>query len=218
MAIADGDIEGFFEASDGIARQMKENKWREAALNPALGAAVVAGGLGGLHALPRNPFRTFDDGLIGISKTQEPNEAYTDKFDGTDKSYWTFEQRELARVHINPDGLLVHANGTPISGSEHYKQTYVVIQNDMYVTPLSDDGLKIVHSAVAAGQPILTGGEIVIVDGRIVHIDNFTGHYKTSEQRFEQFLKRLEMHGVQTPQKIVRFDPEVLWPDFRKRR
>ena len=52
------------------------------------------------------------------------------------------------------------------------------------------------HSTYVNGEPVLCAGAMTIVNGRIVYINNFSGHYKPRYENFVFYLETLRMMGI----------------------
>jgi hypothetical protein len=51
------------------------------------------------------------------------------------------------------------------------------------------------HSSLVGGSPVLAAGRLRAEQGRIVFIQNDSGHYKPDHQQMRNVLQRLELYG-----------------------
>ncbi|SJX61784.1 uncharacterized protein SRS1_12768 [Sporisorium reilianum f. sp. reilianum] len=56
------------------------------------------------------------------------------------------------------------------------------------------------HSSLLAGSLVTVAGVLKIKDGVIVSIYPWSGHYRSSSQHFEEFVRRLQQRGLDTSQ------------------
>lgn len=63
------------------------------------------------------------------------------------------------------------------------------------------------HSTFLAGGPIAAGGEISVVDGLVMAVNNASGHYYPGENLLNQFLHRLHASGVNLRGGVHTVDP-----------
>ncbi|SNX83188.1 uncharacterized protein MEPE_01894 [Melanopsichium pennsylvanicum] len=56
------------------------------------------------------------------------------------------------------------------------------------------------HSSLLAGSLVTVAGVLKVKDGIIVSIYPWSGHYRSSSQHFEEFIKRLQERGLDTSQ------------------
>ena len=77
----------------------------------------------------------------------------------------------------------------------------------IFVTDLSHNmyiGIKqrgrFQHSSLLAGSLVTVAGVLKVKDGLIVSIYPWSGHYRSSSQHFEEFIKRLQERGLDTSQ------------------
>lgn len=56
------------------------------------------------------------------------------------------------------------------------------------------------HSSLLAGSLVTVAGVLKVKDGVIVSIYPWSGHYRSSSQHFEEFVKRLQERGLDTSQ------------------
>lgn len=65
---------------------------------------------------------------------------------------------------------------------------------NLYIAPLQYPG-HFNHSSFLAGKPVLCAGEVWVVNGSIVRMNNKSGHYKPENKEFINALKVLKMKG-----------------------
>lgn len=87
------------------------------------------------------------------------------------------DEREQYRVVANDDGQLVwNATGEPVDTGDH-PAIYVMDQDgNIFVHPDPEDG-QIHHSSLANGQPVAGAGEMQVIQGQPVQVDDKSGHY-----------------------------------------
>ncbi|SPO21886.1 uncharacterized protein UTRI_01876_B [Ustilago trichophora] len=56
------------------------------------------------------------------------------------------------------------------------------------------------HSSLLAGSLVTVAGVLKVKDGVIVSIYPWSGHYRSSSQHFEEFIRRLQQRGLDTSQ------------------
>ncbi|MCO4755289.1 MAG: hypothetical protein KC478_12460, partial [Bacteriovoracaceae bacterium] len=52
------------------------------------------------------------------------------------------------------------------------------------------------HSSFLAGEDVLSAGQLKVKDGRVLYIDNISGHYKPGQVHAYQGLYKLLKEGV----------------------
>ena len=124
--------------------------------------------------------------------------------------YFNAEQRETYRVFVS-DGLLMGVHGFPIDAVR-----------DDYTT---DDGAALYgifamdacgriylsyhhftefhHSSFLAGAPIASAGEMLIVDGQLLELNNSSGHYRPPVSISNQVVEQLKLLGVDMSMAII---------------
>ena len=67
------------------------------------------------------------------------------------------------------------------------------------------------HSSFVKGMPVLAAGEIKFFDGRIVSLNNKSGHYKPDQESLDLPLSFFHEAGVRIePEAIERFSPDQI--------
>ena len=59
-------------------------------------------------------------------------------------------------------------------------------------------GINWNHSSLLSGQPVICAGEITVRDGKLLSIDNNSGHYKPDVQNLADCVRALEYAGMNT--------------------
>jgi hypothetical protein len=118
--------------------------------------------------------------------------------------YYDTKRREDYRVRIR-DGLLVDAYGAPIDWSrseytDEYGAALVALYvmdtcGRIYLTYHHEVGI-VQHSSFLAGEPIASGGEALVVDGRLLILNNSSGHYRPNPTLALQVVHRLKALGA----------------------
>ena len=84
----------------------------------------------------------------------------------------------------------------PYSTSHLSGDSYAVdVDLNIYSRPYQNEGddLAIHHSSYLAGKVVLCAGMIIIDDGKLLHIDNESGHYKPSTSNLLNLLAALRL-------------------------
>ena len=117
--------------------------------------------------------------------------------------YLAPEEQALFEVFI-VDGLLVDHRGWPIdadtteffgSDSDLWSPYGIYVMDHcgrIFLTFLHETGL-FHHSTFLAGQPVASAGELLVIDGLIVYLDNASGHYKPPGGIAAQVVHRLKV-------------------------
>lgn len=99
--------------------------------------------------------------------------------------------RQTGRLHLASDPSRTPLN---LRGDGTTPPIFVVdADGRMFVHPAPKSG-EVHHSSLSGGQPVALAGQVLVKDGFIVHIDNFSGHYQpTTEQlrRTRGYLKQI---------------------------
>ncbi len=118
--------------------------------------------------------------------------------------YFDETQREVYRVYVR-DGLLVDDKGYPIDwkraeySDEHGAALMALYVMDgcgrIYLTYNHEVGI-FQHSSFLAGDPVSSGGEALVIDGRLLLINNASGHYRPVPIFALQVIHRLKALGA----------------------
>jgi hypothetical protein len=88
-----------------------------------------------------------------------------------------------------------HAPGG-VKAPGHEKAIYVMdASGDFYASTYEEVG-RFHHSSLFGGEPVAAAGEIEIVDGKVVSINNKSGHYVPGKQELQQAVQSLGEKGV----------------------
>ena len=68
-------------------------------------------------------------------------------------------------------------------------------QGNIYLSASQERGV-FHHSSFLSGQPVSTAGEIIVENGRVVMVNNVSGHYRPSEESLDLFLDQLAAAGM----------------------
>jgi hypothetical protein len=72
-------------------------------------------------------------------------------------------------------------------------------QGEFYVSTKARTGV-FHHSSILAGAKVICAGTIDAVDGKILHLDNQSGHYQPTPEALDEALRILrEKHGAEGP-------------------
>lgn len=85
--------------------------------------------------------------------------------------------RKKFQVHIR-DGKLYNAEGKPLNSIEEIPGMFVVAKDGKIYFHAETDVARFHHSTFMAGEDVLGAGQISVKDGKILYIDNQSGHYK----------------------------------------
>ncbi len=113
-------------------------------------------------------------------------------------------KREIYRVYVE-DGLLMDADGLPIDWKRsEYTDEYgaallALFVMDacgrIYLSYHHEVGI-VQHSSFLCGMPIASGGEALIVEGRLLLLNNSSGHYRPRTVIASQVIHRLKAMGA----------------------
>jgi len=95
------------------------------------------------------------------------------------------------------DGSLPSSEGVRQGGVRVY--IYVMdVQGNIYVSDSAPGVFH--HSSFLAGQPVAAAGEISVVNGRLMLINDYSGHYLPTDVNNQQVVTELRRRGVEVPQ------------------
>jgi len=156
-------------------------------------------------------------GLEGNKKvlkynTKELLPAYKGEDEGKHKQwggrstrYFDEKQRQRYEIFLK-NGLLVDRNGKPINtigtstaakSAEEGMATYVMDENGRIYYTRFPILTQFHHSSFLAGGPVAAAGEIKIIKGKLVKINNASGHYKPGADLLSQVITELSLRGYQ---------------------
>lgn len=99
------------------------------------------------------------------------------------------------------DHKLVDANGRPVSGSGIYKLDR---QGRLLFTSIVEVG-RVHHSSLSGGRAVAAAGQLQLHEGRVVSIDNLSGHFRPPAWLNWQVVDYLRAAGVEVPSEYVKF-------------
>jgi hypothetical protein len=67
---------------------------------------------------------------------------------------------------------------------------------DEHTRTFENTGLMIHHSTFLGGQPVNFGGKVIVENGKIKYLENYSGHYHPHYKDFLIFLNWTSSHGV----------------------
>ncbi|HBL10692.1 MAG TPA: hypothetical protein DD379_04670 [Cyanobacteria bacterium UBA11162] len=94
---------------------------------------------------------------------------------------------------------------------KHYPWSYVKLEDGSFRfsprltsrqpnLPNQRIGMTLPHSMLARGKPVIGAGECETDEnGKVISIDNFSGHYKPGEKNLKETKKNMESKGLSTP-------------------
>jgi hypothetical protein len=132
--------------------------------------------------------------------------------EGEGVRYLNAVERQAYRVSVSGDGRILDSKGAPFDTSQaktvranepNGHAIYVMDRDGNIFISNIQEKRRFHHSSLVAGEPVLAAGEIEIRDGRVLYIDNQSGHYFPVALHTRQFLKRLrelgaDLSGVRT--------------------
>ena len=167
---------------------------------PALGLADEPGDDGGVCG-----YRTL--AMFAKYVGEEREGGYYD----TAVAYLNKRKREVYRVSVR-DGLLIDSNGFPIDAesadfmSSDGAALYGIYAMDacgrIYLSFHHFTG-EFHHSSFLAGAPIAGAGEMLIIDGQLLELNNSSGHYRPPVELSHQVVTQLELLGVDMSMAII---------------
>ncbi len=115
---------------------------------------------------------------------------------GVKIKYFTPEEQKAFKVTFNESGLFVKDGKKIDTGMS---QTMFVMKSDgsIYTSPpIKKKPGAMNHSSLAEGKPIACAGNIKIQNGKLIYIDNDSGHYAPKPEFLVQVLEELKRQGV----------------------
>src|SRR6185436_19990726 len=95
------------------------------------------------------------------------------------------------------------ADTSTLTSAVKGKCLYVMdAQGNFYITarqwaPIDPLGFRLVnHSSSSAGHPVAAAGQLEVRNGKLISIDNGSGHYHPSNVQVAQAVAALERHGI----------------------
>lgn len=125
-------------------------------------------------------------------------------------------QRREFRVYVGPDGLLYDSNHKLLNLSQD--RTHAFVMDSAGRIFVQQDHIPVkgrfYHSSFLAGGPAAAAGVIKVVDGKIQHLDNSSGHYQMSLPFINQMLIELKSLGAQLDGLVVRDFTGRVWTEL----
>jgi filamentous hemagglutinin family protein len=112
--------------------------------------------------------------------------------------YLDTEEKRVAREVEVKDGLIVHKQtGKPFDTGDKESGAIFVMdgQGRIFATTEQKIG-EFHHSSLANGEPTAMSGHMLVKGGKLVHIDNNSGHYKPDLDQLNQMRGYLSEQGV----------------------
>ncbi|KAJ1029627.1 hypothetical protein NDA13_002871 [Ustilago tritici] len=116
--------------------------------------------------------------------------------------YPTSERQQIVRGHSDTDhkdeGNELHPDALI---RRHKADTWIFVTDlsyNMYIG-IKQRG-RFQHSSLLAGSLVTVAGVLKVKEGVIVSIYPWSGHYRSSSQHFEEFIRRLQERGLDTSQ------------------
>jgi|GEM_PF-1102613 len=127
-------------------------------------------------------------------------------FDEHERGDFLVEIRD-GRLFYKKSGLLISANRE--GGGVALPPIYVMDgTGNLYIYPGHHPG-KINHSSLLAGAPVSSAGEIWLKDGKILGLNNLSGHYQPRREYYRQVLRQLRRSGIDIesiPKVLIRYN------------
>lgn len=140
------------------------------------------------------------------AKLDELYDLWGDKmFKGTEMNYLGGDERVEYVVQMSAAGLTAMANGRPTQALSckhpNFKNTGCIYAMDLserlFVLrgPALNQG-QWNHSSVLSGKAVICAGELAALNGRLVYINNSSGHYKPDSEALSNCLRVLSNSNV----------------------
>ena len=133
----------------------------------------------------------------------EDNSADTSRWNpGYAVKYLTDEERAGCALSVK-DGLIYDASGKLFDTSDantiqsgESRAIFVMMADGSIYSSKTHLPRMFHHSSLAAGGPVASAGEMIVIRGRLQVISNDSGHYRPSPTLNRQVVKELEARGV----------------------
>lgn len=138
----------------------------------------------------------MQDKYIGETAGVEEFQEARQKSGGKMVRYFEPEDRDRYRLTLDSKGRFVDANKRIAEG----RYIFVMDQdgNVFGLRPIEHAGYRVHHSSFFDGLPVASAGELQIVKGRVVSVNNRSGHYLPSMEINHQFIEMLQSHRIST--------------------
>ena len=120
-----------------------------------------------------------------------------------DMVYTKRKDRQELMVFVDGHGLLRDVNNmriTTITGAVYAMDRY---GNLFYQKEQTARGVIYNHSSFNAGNDVICAGNITVLDGVLLEIDNRSGHYQPNRENLHNCVKVLGQEGVNLSQTVV---------------
>ncbi len=114
-------------------------------------------------------------------------------------------ERETYRLHVR-DGMLFDHADRPFDAKDGIKFVMDEFGN-IFGGPIDKPGFHSQHSAYLKGKPVAFAGRLSAENGRIIKLDNSSGHYKTPMDALKYILEELKLKGMD----ISKFSVNEYW-------
>ncbi len=134
------------------------------------------------------------------AKTLYLTEAQKNQFALQVKDGSIYIKRDLSKPLTTKRALYVmDPNGTIYAANrELVASAGILLGRQPSVKGQMDQFALLHHSSFLAGQPVAAAGHITIRNGKVISIDNKSGHYLPSACHLQQALVQLKSHGADT--------------------
>jgi len=112
-------------------------------------------------------------------------------------TYLTGAERAKNELVVRDGKLVSKETGKPFStGSKEDGAIFVIdSQGRMYASTANKVG-EFHHTSLAGGEPVASAGHIVVRDGLLLHMNNFSGHYQPDSEMLQQGIDLLQGQGL----------------------
>ena len=120
---------------------------------------------------------------------------------------WSFEVHVIAGRLVDRRGWPIDADTTEFFGADLWSPYGIFVMDEcgrIFLTYEHETGL-FHHSTFLAGGPVSSAGEILVVDGWIVYLDNASGHYQPPARFASQVVHRLKAMGADLTHTEIRW-------------
>ncbi|NIF80973.1 hypothetical protein F3J20_26940 [Paraburkholderia sp. Cy-641] len=117
-------------------------------------------------------------------------------------------RKDLERVKVSVNNGLLMQRGKPMSTKGQNAEFVMNGEGNLYV----DAGRG--HQAFLGSRPVAAAGEMQVNNGKLVEINNQSGHYQPPPAFVQQTVAHLQSQGVQVPASAQNF---MQVPDLRTR-
>jgi hypothetical protein len=121
----------------------------------------------------------------------------------------TAEERAPYMKTVGEDGLMHNQDGTLFDSSDMHgldgapRLAHWVMDGDGNFYAFQAERRVFPHSGILAGGEAAGGGECMILGGRLIYVNDFTGHYLFPQPWTEASLGHLESQGLDVQSAIV---------------